>query len=124
MREIKFKAVRYDDGDLTKIHDDVTGIDYDEDFSVHNARLEDGDWVLNIIPLQFTGHLDKRDKEIYEDDLVADEYGRIYQVVFKGDCWRCEPKPFRGRRNRWISNFLEIIGNVHENPELLEENAE
>ena len=69
--------------------------------------------------MQYTGLKDKNGIEIYEDDLVAEEHGRIYRVVFKGDCWRCEPIS-RGSKNRWLSNYLEIIGNIYENPELLE----
>lgn len=72
----------------------------------------------NVILLQYTGHIDKHDSEIYEKDLASDGYGRIYQVVFKGDCWRCETVK-GGAKNRWISNDLEVIGNIYENSDLL-----
>lgn len=69
--------------------------------------------------MQSTGLEDKNGVEIYLDDVLSDEYGRKYIAVFKGDCLRCDAiRP--GGKNRWISNYLEVIGNVHENPELLE----
>ena len=69
--------------------------------------------------MQYTGLKDKNGVEIYLDDVLSDEYGRKYIVVFKGGCVRCDAiRP--GGKNRWISNYLEVIGNVYENPELLE----
>lgn len=69
--------------------------------------------------MQSTGLEDKNGVEIYLDDVLSDEYGRKYIAVFKGDCVRCDAiRP--GGKNRWISNHLEVIGNIHENPELLE----
>jgi hypothetical protein len=74
------------------------------------------DWEFD----QFTGLLDKNGKEIWEGDIVD---GRRY--------WR--PKLF-GRRvarmdslglndlERW-HNDIEIIGNIHENPDLIESGA-
>ena len=69
--------------------------------------------------MQTSGYKDKNGVEIFIDDLVADEYGRAYRVVFKGDCWRCEPVK-DGAKNRWISRDLEVIGNVYEIEELEE----
>ena len=69
--------------------------------------------------MQSTGLEDMNGVEIYLDDILSDEYGRKYIAVFKGDCVRCDAiRP--GGKNRWISNHLEVIGNIHENPELLE----
>ena len=74
--------------------------------------------------LQYTGLKDANGKEIYEDDIVHcenDYQGTDYtgKVMFfnGGFCvWT------GGLRNYvWEDMIPEIIGNVHENPELLEE---
>jgi uncharacterized phage protein (TIGR01671 family) len=68
--------------------------------------------------MQSSGYKDKNGVEIFIDDLVADEYGRVYRVVFKGDSIRGDAvKP--EHKNRWLSSFLEVIGNIHENPEMI-----
>lgn len=74
---------------------------------------------------QSTGLKDKNGVEVYFNDIVEDEYRHRYEVVFAGDCLRCNGiRRLRGGhkpKNRWFSKDLEIIGNRYENPELLEE---
>lgn len=70
------------------------------------------DFTEDIIPLQFTGRQDKNKKEIYNGDIVI-----------------CHPENKYGRREIKIDLYkgfdngdggdFEIIGNIFENPELL-----
>ena len=73
---------------------------------------------------QCTGLKDKNGKLIYENDLLKDNNG-IWQVK-----WNNEEVAFyiwNKKRDFYLSPFIgeyEIVGNINENPELLEEKAE
>lgn len=81
-------------------------------------RLDD------IILMQSTGLKDKNGAEVYFNDIVEDVYGHRYEVVFEGDCLRCNGiRRIRGGykpKNRWFNRDLKIIGNIYENSELKE----
>lgn len=80
--------------------------------------------------MQFTGLLDKNGKEIYEGDIIKipddwDEYGfnagENYQVYFAFGGFRLKPKYKKNAKGSYLEDDkIEIIGNVYENPELLE----
>lgn len=106
MREIKFRA-------WDEIREEMY-YGYDVHTPVPTGYME-------LAVMQYTGNKDKHGAEIYESDLVSDEYKRLYRVVFKGDCWRCEPVKKGYVKNRWISTDLEIIGNIYEHIHLLKE---
>ena len=119
MRDIKFRA-----WDKT--------INY-MDYRVRFSHFEDGIEVLDSWSswrelkkdeyelMQYTGLKDKKGVEIYEGDILQNEHHFKYQVVFKGDCWRCEPIKNNYFKNRFIGNDLKIIGNIYKDPELLED---
>ena len=85
-------------------------------------------WADIIIPEQCTGLKDKNGKLIYEGDFIQSKFnglGRILynhaalvvawknEVYFYGHSTTSTPIPLD-------TENLEIIGNIHENPELLE----
>lgn len=119
MRDIKFRA-----WDKT--------INY-MDYRVRFSHFEDGIEVLDSWSswrelkkdeyelMQYTGRKDSDGVEIYEGDILQSEHYLRYQVVFKGDCWRCEPLKRNVFKNRFIGRDLKVIGNIYENPELLED---
>ena len=81
-----------------------------------------------IVLMQSTGLFDKNGKEIFEGDIV-DYKGRKAIIKWHGSyasfIYRFIDKP-KERKAEWSPLYLtylhvEIIGNIYENPELLEE---
>ena len=81
---------------------------------------------------QYTGLTDKNGKKIFEGDIVKREYTlwhgetkktretQIGVVSYSNkDCGFCLDKVCNLRKP-WDGDTLEIIGNIHDNPELLE----
>lgn len=70
---------------------------------------------------QFTGLLDKNGKEIYFDDIVRNKYGDIGSVIWFSD-WSLRVD-WGGGDIHFIEPEwgLEVIGNIYDNPELLNE---
>lgn len=78
--------------------------------------------------MQYTGIKDKNGKEIYEGDILKCEgiYGRTSffgEIVWESSSFRmhCKEK-FNDFLVSWVGgNGSKIIGNIYENPELLNE---
>ena len=124
-REIKFRCFNKDDdygmfyGGFS-IH--ATAGKFQPDSLLNDA--ENGDYVV----MQFTGLTDKNGKDIYEGDLVLARDVRICEVIFHkyAGCWdlnlvkvltddtTCSMSP------ALYGYHAEVIGNIHENPELME----
>lgn len=85
---------------------------------------------------QFTGLVDRNGKRIFEGDIIKDcDYDHIYTVRYFGDegypAFDCHPElqfcECNGLSHLVAASAIEVIGNIHDNPELLErsnENAE
>jgi uncharacterized phage protein (TIGR01671 family) len=70
---------------------------------------------------EYTGQKDKNGQEIYEGDIMRDVDGNTCEVI-----WQQESAGFRQYDHvlQLCDNFIEeefdeIIGNIHDNPELL-----
>ncbi len=70
--------------------------------------------------MQFTGLKDKNGKEIYEGDIVRNEHGVLFTVEWHSHKYVLRYAGY-GAFNTEIrmKEKLEVIGNIHENPELL-----
>jgi len=141
MKEIKFRLIVEVETDKDKIDKELAEIGVPLKKSIETVYfiLDDlletpyklSDWsdekgykIIKIISKdQYTGLKDKNDKEIYEGDIVKiTHYKPNYKVVFENGCFRLESRLIRTNSLFILHNYLEIeiIGNIYENPELIE----
>ena len=113
MRSYRFRAFyRYSDGKHKK-----TSVTCDGDMPINDVFYLNQ--KENIVFSQFIGLYDKNGKEIYEGDIIKTETF-VGKVLFSAS--------HHSYILRWVEydgfipqdEDLEIIGNVYENPELLE----
>jgi uncharacterized phage protein (TIGR01671 family) len=138
MREIKFRA--WDKN--KKIMSPVWGIGWKgwqgiEESEINYVELEDNGVYdvseIECVLMQFTGMLDKNGKEIYDGDILkvyfhydGDYFTKeqLCAVVFEEAEFYGKPFKNKGIQNSFYEalnqkEIIEIIGNIHENPELL-----
>ena len=123
-REIKFRGKRVDNGKwvygfYVQWEDHCNELKHlifvksneDKEFS-HMEQYE----VIPETVGQFTGLLDKNGKEIYEGDILNSS---LYELcVVEYDEFGTF-SPFGHGDYAEISTWLKVIGNIHDNPELL-----
>lgn len=117
MREIKFRAWIKDYALMADVN--FLNIDYKEIV----VMIDENDYEFNCGEyelMQYTGLKDENGREIYEGDIVrhASDEG-IYKVTFEDGGFYV--KSLIEYDFQTINEYpLEVIGNVWENPELLE----
>lgn len=147
-REIKFRGKRLEDGEW--VHGDLLhicggcviyhGSSTESELMEDSSNLAIGLYMNEVSPVvtntvgQFTGLCDKNGKEIYEGDILMcigqreDNKERKYlrKVLFKNGSF-CMSVPEYGVNSSLYAHVVngklnwEVIGNIYDNPELMEE---
>lgn len=87
-------------------------IDNGYDYQVENLDC--------VIVMQSTGLVDKNVVEIFEGDILFNEHDEEYaEVVFKNGCFFIEATTWTVELYECCESWL-IVGDIHQNPELLE----
>lgn len=128
MREIKFRAWLKEEKKMVNVETiDFTdkSIQYLEKNEFINAYLSRRMIFGDVELMQYTGLKDKNGKEIYEGDIVVlnnIENDNMCIVRYEHSSYRLEGWSLREDLSNVEGRFLEVVGNIYENKNLLEEN--
>lgn len=76
--------------------------------------------VRNLVLMQSTGLKDKNGVEIFEGDIGWDDHQEVHgQVIFENGAFKYEWDNISEDLFE-VTDDIEIVGNIYENPELLE----
>lgn len=135
-REIKFRAWHKEDQKMLVVVGVSFGINLESDnteiLSVSCAEVTDGRWKFagdhdddEVVLMQSTGLYDKNGVEIFEGDVLfhAIQGRRVVYYPFRNSVASFGLKRVaNGFKNTLqdADRLYEVIGNIHENPELVE----
>lgn len=112
MRILKFRA----------FNNNVVGVPFTlEEISTFDIDNSGSSWPEGTVFMQFTGLLDKNGKEIYEGDVCQGNYTGSSSVVHRNKVvWSEAGASFSFAGTAlWLWEDFKVIGNIYENPELL-----
>lgn len=122
-RIIKFRI--WDDGKKVWVHDTEHAVNLLGETIIMGEILRRPDdtgvtleELNNLVVMQFTGHRDKNGRDIFEDDIIEiemnisrDKHRELVEWDYAENGWN--------DWNVYCPKYVEVIGNIHENPDLL-----
>ena len=133
MREIKFMAVIKKTKKVLVVSEIMFGRKEVYVYTNENKILTDLFSFDDVKIIQYIGIKDKNKKEIYDGDIFKYNHHKGYNVeTFIGSIFRHDtlPKYITKPRDLFDADeievdvvpYLEVIGNIHQNPEVLKSN--
>lgn len=141
MKQAKFRAFDKEQNKMTSIVNVYSESDGTSWWGADHVNSETGDTICSFdekvgVLMEFTGKEDKNNKEIFEGDVLKDDTSELHEVKFgklplgkSSDCIctydafyaKCYGKLGLAPNYECIeiANWMEIIGNIYENPEML-----
>ena len=116
----------YDSGSLSRMYQPDEVMVGNGDIWIIDEDSVAGEWIVNndLNLMQSTGLFDRNGKEIFEGDILGTKDGLLNGVVeYKSDLGMWTNSLIRYNNFERLCNVAssrEIIGNIYENPELLE----
>ena len=122
-RVIKFRAWDKSSNRMVSFEELCNG-DHDSWPDLYFALVPYNDNLLDrLVPLQFTGLLDKNGKEIYEGDIARWPSGINREIIWdeRNACFSSKDVTLMSELGKIaiLGKHLEMIGNIYENPNLL-----
>jgi uncharacterized phage protein (TIGR01671 family) len=129
MRSIQFRGKRLGNGEW--VYGNLVEKAFDGTSKTVDIGIQkSGYYPIEVDPAtvgQFTGLRDKNGKEIYEGDICSlvdfDHNKRIEEIVYIAGSFclgRCiSLRQTQTDNYKYVGDSIEVIGNIHENPELI-----
>ena len=132
MREIKFRAWNKEENIMCYENEDFDADYWDGHYASILEVINNSLKADRYIFMQYTGLKDKNGKEIYEGEVLQDS-DCVYEVIFEYGCF--DVKVIKVLKNVGTqkgmtyqlsfiisdNDNIKVMGNIYENPELLED---